>query len=217
MFTKLATVVIAAVAMMAGLAATQAVASPAAAIGGGSGIVVAGRATCTLTTIGHDRSGSLVGITAGHCGNPGSSVVAERKKGAGVIGRVVAKNSVLDYAVIEFDPSRVVPVRRVGETTITNVGAPVAFPALICKQGRTTGHTCGWAYGDIFQSNQTWGQVCVDQGDSGGPVTVGTTLVGMINAYLSTPCIGPSIGTNMNAVLGDLNRRGGAGAGYRPI
>lgn len=217
MFTKLATVVVAAVAMMAGLFVTQAAASGGVAMGGGSGIILAGRATCTLTTIGHDRSGSLVGITAGHCGNPGASIVAERFRGAGVIGRMVAKNSALDYAVIEFDPSRVVPVRHIGGTTITRIGAPVSFPALICKEGRTTGHTCGWAYGDVFASNQTWGQVCVAEGDSGGPVTVGTTLVGMINAYLSQACVGPSVGTNMNAVLADLRARGGAGAGYWPI
>lgn len=38
-------------------------------LGGGVGIVVDGR-YCTLTTIGHDKTGELVGFTASHCGGP---------------------------------------------------------------------------------------------------------------------------------------------------
>jgi len=217
MFTKFATVVIAAVAMMAGLFAGQATASSSAVVGGGSGLVINGHFLCTLTTVGHDRSGALVGLTAGHCGQVGNTVVAERARGAGVIGRIVAKNSTLDYAVIALDPGRVVPVRRIGGTTITNIGGPVSFPATICKQGRTTAHTCGIAYGDVFATNQTWGQMCIAEGDSGAPVTVGSTLVGMVNAYLWQACVGPSLGTTMSSVMGDLNGRGGPGAGFRPI
>jgi hypothetical protein len=217
MFTKFATVVVAVVAMVAGLFVSQASAAPRAAIGGGSGLVINGHFSCTLTTVGRDRSGALVGLTAGHCGNVGNPVVAQQFRGHGVIGRFVAKNAKLDYAVIALDPGKVTPVRRVGGTTITHVGAPVSFPALICKEGRTTGHTCGWAYGDVFASNQTWSQMCIAEGDSGGPVTSGTALVGMVNAYLAQACIGPAVGTNMNTIMGDLNRRGGAGAGFRPI
>ncbi len=217
MFTKFATVVVAVAAMMSGLFVSQAAAAPRAVIGGGSGIVVNGHALCTLTTVGHDRGGALIGLTAGHCGNVGNPVVSERNRGAGVIGRFVAKNAKLDYAVIALDPGKVTPVRRIGGTTITHTGKPVAFPTIICKEGRTTGNTCGWAYGDVFASQQTWGQLCIAEGDSGGPITVGTTLVGMVNAYLAQACIGPAVGTNMNTILGDLHHRGGPGAGYRPI
>lgn len=73
------------------------------------------------------------------------------------------------------------------------------------------------AYGDVFGSGQTWTQTCVDLGDSGGPVVVGTTLVGMVNGYLSVACLGPEVGTSMTAVVGDADARGGAGAGFRPI
>jgi hypothetical protein len=45
-------------------------------LGGGAGIVVDGT-YCTLASIGHQKSGQLVGFTAGHCGGPGAPVVAE--------------------------------------------------------------------------------------------------------------------------------------------
>lgn len=44
-------------------------------LAGGAGITVNGNA-CTLTTIGHDKRGDLVGFTAASCGGPGASVAA---------------------------------------------------------------------------------------------------------------------------------------------
>lgn len=187
-------------------------------IGGGSGIIIDGQFECTVTTVGHDAAGHLVGFTAGHCGNAGSRVIAEADTDAGQIGQFVYSNHDLDYAVIEFDPKRVIPVNRVGSTTITQVGAPATFPQLLCKEGRTTGSTCGWAWGNLFdEPNQTWTQLCVIEGDSGAPVVIGTTLVGMVNAYLMVACIGPEVGTTMASIMRDINHRGAAGAGYRPI
>ncbi len=199
-----------------GAGVAQAAAGPPV-IGGGSGIIIDNQFECTVTTIGHDRTGHLVGLTAGHCGEAGAQVWSEQNRGAGVIGHFVYSNHDLDYAVIEFDPGRVVPVNRVGNVAITRVGAPAQFPAIVCKEGRTTGNTCGVAYGDVFQTDETWSQMCVVEGDSGAPVVMGTTLVGMVNAYLAVACFGPEVGTNMNAVMHDLNVRGGVGAGYRPI
>jgi hypothetical protein len=189
----------------------------AAVIGGGSGIIIDNQFECTVTTIGHDRAGRLVGLTAGHCGEAGAQVWAEQDRAAGVIGHFVYSNHDLDYAVIQFDPNRVRPVNHIGNVTITGVGAPAQFPNIVCKEGRTTGNTCGIAWGDIFQTDETWTQMCVVEGDSGAPVVVGTRLVGMVNAYLAVACFGPEVGTNMNAILNDLNHRGGAGAGYTPI
>ncbi|CDZ89627.1 serine protease [Rhodococcus ruber] len=186
-------------------------------LGGGSGIVMDGRNYCTLTTIGPDSGGRLVGFTAGHCGNAGSTVASEADPDAGVVGTITYTDADLDYAVIVFEPAKVVPVNRVGNTTITGIGGPAQFPDIVCKQGRTTGQTCGVAYGDVFGSGQTWTQTCVDLGDSGGPVVVGTTLVGMVNGYLTVACLGPEVGTSMTAVVGDADARGGAGAGFRPI
>lgn len=187
-------------------------------LGGGSGIIIDNQFECTVTTVGHDNAGRLVGLTAGHCGDPGAQVYAEADRGAGVIGRFVYSNHDLDYAVIQFDPGRITPVNRIGNVTITGLGAPATFPQIVCKEGRTTGNTCGIAWGDVFRTNvETWSQMCVVEGDSGAPVVVGSTLVGMVNAYLALACFGPEVGTNMSAIMADVNGRGGVGAGYIPI
>ncbi|AUM18609.1 MULTISPECIES: peptidase S1 family protein [Rhodococcus] len=220
MFKRVAMAIVAGVALLAG-GTGVAVAAPPVPLGGGSGITLGNGAEdlfdCTLATIGNDRAGRLVGFTAGHCGGPGTTVKSEMDLGAGVLGRIVGTNEVLDYSVIEFDRGRVAPVNRVGNVIITGVGTPVGFPNVACKEGRTTGNTCGVVWGDVFNSQETWTQVCVVEGDSGAPLVVGTTLVAMVNAYLLTPCIGPEVGTNFVTILGDVDARGGVGAGYRPI
>ncbi len=211
-------VVLTAGAMSIGGHTPSAQAEPPPVLGGGSGIVVNGQALCTLTTIGHDAGGRLVGFTAGHCGDVGTSVRAGASRDADVVGSVAYANTTIDYAVIVFDPGKVVPVNRVGNTTIAALGSPPMFPDISCKNGRSTGETCGLTYGDILQSGGlTWSQMCVAEGDSGAPVVVGTTLVGMVRAYLGFPCIGPAVGTTMSAIIDDVNQRGGTGSGYVPI
>ncbi|MFC4604023.1 serine protease [Rhodococcus kronopolitis] len=209
---------IAFVTAMAGLLAVgPASAAERAVLGGGSGIVLGGEAMCTLTTIGTDSGGRLVGITAGHCGEPGMAVGAVDRQELGVIGHMVGKNKGLDYSVLEFDRNKVIPVNRVGNVTITGIGTPAAFPNVVCKEGLTTGNTCGVVWGDLLQSNETWTQMCVIEGDSGSPVVLGTTLVGMVNAYVGFACLGPELGTDIDVIMSDINAHGGAGAGFRPI
>ncbi|WP_225728786.1 MULTISPECIES: S1 family peptidase [unclassified Nocardia] len=186
-------------------------------IGGGSGIVIDDKALCTVTTVGHDAQGRLVGLTAGHCGGVGAAISAEADRGAGRIGHVAYTNPDLDYGIIEFEPGTIIPVNRIGNVTITGIGAPPDFPEVACKEGRTTGNTCGISWGDAQAGAQTWTQMCVVEGDSGSPVVVGTNLVGMVNAYLGVPCLGPEVGTNMSAIVADLNGRGVIGSGFRPI
>ncbi|GGF92871.1 hypothetical protein GCM10007304_03380 [Rhodococcoides trifolii] len=210
-------------AVMAGVGVGTASAVPVAVLGGGSGIMTAdsagtGKFECTLTTIGYDAGGRLVGLTAGHCGVPGDLVGAEYSPDSGVVGRIVSSVPGLDYAVIQFDPSRVAPTNHVGNATITGLGSPATFPGVMCKEGRTTGTTCGITYGQFFQNSKTYTQICVVQGDSGGPVLAGTTLVGMVNAYLGPfSCVGPEVGTDIGAILDDINRGGGVGTGFAPI
>lgn len=201
------------------LGAGTANADPApAVIGGGSGIIIDDMFECTVTTVGYDGAGRLVGLTAGHCGDPGAKVWAEKDRGAGQIGTFVYSDHDLDYAIIQFDPSRIIPVNHIGNVTITGLGGPPGFPMIVCKEGRTTGNTCGVSWGDVFDTNvETWSQMCVVEGDSGAPVVVGTTLVGMVNAYLAVACFGPEVGTNMSSIMNDINSRGSIGAGYRPI
>ena len=222
MFSKLAKVANTAFALALGAAllgtgAANAQAGPPV-IGGGSGIVIDNAFECTVTTVGYDGAGRLVGLTAGHCGDAGATVSAEADRGYGEIGRFVYSNSELDYAVIQFTPGRITPVNRIGNVTITGVGGPAQFPTIVCKEGRTTGNTCGITWGDVFATNtETWSQMCVVEGDSGAPVVVGSTLVGMVNAYLALACVGPEVGTNMNSIMDDMNGRGSVGSGYRPI
>ncbi|MEV6275341.1 S1 family peptidase [Nocardia sp. NPDC051832] len=187
-------------------------------VGGGSGIIVDNQAQCTLTTVGYDRSGRLLGLTAGHCGDAGAKVVTEANPNFGVVGRFVYSNPNLDYALIEFTPGRINPVARVGDTTITGIGAPAQFPAVVCKKGRTTGTSCGVVWGNLRAAHhETWTQMCVLEGDSGAPVLAGSTLVGMVNAYLGVGCLGPEVGTNMAAISADLDARDETGAGFHPI
>lgn len=220
MFRKLvgAAAALAAAAALFGASSVTAHAQGPAVLGGGSGIIVADQNVCTLTTIGRDAGGRLVGFTAAHCGAAGSTVEAETNRNAGVVGTFDYTNSELDYAVIVFDPGKVVPVNQVGGTTITGVGGPARFPDIACKEGRGTGRTCGLTYGDVFGGGAlTWTQMCVVPGDSGAPVVVGTTLVGMVNGYLSVPCLGPEVGANITAIMNDANARGGAGTGFDPV
>ncbi|MEU7145330.1 serine protease [Nocardia sp. NPDC046473] len=187
-------------------------------VGGGSGILVDSHVGCTLTTIGRDSAQRLVGLTAGHCGQPGATVVVEGDPDGAAVGRFVYSDRTLDYAVIEFDSARVTPVNQVGGTTITDLGGPAYFPNVVCKRGGTSGTSCGVVWGDVrATATETWTQMCVMKGDSGAPVVIGSTLVGMVNAYLGVGCFGPEVGTNISAIMNDLNARGGIGAGYQPL
>ncbi|MGY0500445.1 serine protease [Nocardia sp. FBN12] len=187
-------------------------------LGGGSGIVFDEGSTCTLTTIGYDGAGQLVGFTAAHCAAEGAGVSAEADPGAGPVGTVAFTNPDYDYAVITFDAGLVNPVNQVGATAITGVGLPAQFPAVACKEGRTTGQTCGLVYGDVFGgASWTLTQICVIVGDSGAPVVVGNTLVAIVNGYIAVPCLGPQVGANFTRILDDVNARGGVGVGFHPI
>ena len=154
-------------------------------LGGGAGIVVDGDTLCTLTTIGHDNSGELIGFTSAHCGGPGAQVAAEGAEGGGPVGTMVAGNDSLDYAVIRFDPGRVTPVASFDGFAINGIGPDPAFGEVACKQGRTTGNSCGVTWGPGQDPGTIVMQVCGQPGDSGGPVTVNNMLVGMIHGAFS--------------------------------
>lgn len=217
--------------MIVGAGAGTATAAPVSAVlGGGSRIVLGGSEACSLTTIGHDASGRLVGLTAGHCAPVGTPVEAESTPAAGVLGVVVARNRNLDYEVIQFDPAKVVPVRTIGGTTIAGIGAYPGTGASVCKNGRTTGRDCGVVWGDsgIEVINHT----CSQPGDSGGPVTAGDRLVGMNNGHLGTigpipfnvmcgvsanPIHSPAYTHTIADILRSIDAGGGPGTGFQPI
>ena len=196
-------------------------------LGGGAGIVVSGDTFCTLTAIGNDRTGALVGFTSAHCGGPGAQVASEAAPDRGVIGTMVAGNDGLDYAVIRFDPAKVDPVSNWNGFVIDGIGPDPAFGQIACKLGRTTGYTCGVTWGPGQEPGTIVNQVCGQPGDSGAPVTVNNKLVGMIHGAFTEglptcvikyiPLHTPAVTMSMSAILGDLAARDRPGAGFVPI
>jgi hypothetical protein len=196
-------------------------------LGGGSGIVINGDTFCTLTAIGHDDRGKLIGFTSAHCGGPGAQVASEAAVNRGVLGAMVAGNEGLDYAVIEFDPQKVQPVNNVNGFEIDGLGPDPAFGQVACKLGRTTGSSCGVTWGPGDQPGTILNQVCGQPGDSGAPVTVDNQLVGMIHGAFSNdlptcvtqyvPLHTPAVTMSMNSVLADINAKNRPGAGFVPI
>ncbi|MEV6770988.1 S1 family peptidase [Nocardia sp. NPDC051030] len=206
-------------------------------LGGGSGIYIEqidgsdSSAECTLTAIGYDRENRLVGLTAGHCGQVGSRIAAEYTRSGG-IGKIAEKSEGNDWAIIEFDASRVNPTRQVAQSVINGVGSAPKIGDVPCKNGRTTGYTCGpvWEVKPAYFRSQ----VCADHGDSGAPVILGDRLIGMIVAgtdielgpvSIDLPsCKGagdlihePDLSTNIGMVLADIDRNNGVGAGFRLV
>lgn len=195
-------------------------------LGGGAGIIIDGEAFCTLTAIGTDRTGSLIGFTSAHCGGPGAQVAAESARDSGVIGTMVAGNDALDYAVIRFDPGKVAPVSDWNGFVIDGIGPDPVFGQVACKLGRTTGYSCGVTWGPGQEPGTIINQACGQPGDSGAPVTVNNKLVGMIHGAFSEglptciikfiPLHTPAVTMSINAILADLAAKNRPGAGFVP-
>jgi hypothetical protein len=197
-------------------------------LGGGAGITVNGT-PCTLTTIGHDSAGNLVGFTSAHCGGPAASVAA-----GGTVGSVVAADQGLDYAVIKFDPAKVTPIHDFDGFAINGIGPDLSQIELqtACQQSRATGHACAQIFAG--KAKQTLYE-CGNPDDAGAPITVNDALVGMIRGGFTPtdrPC--PEIQgivaphpyfpkedqpqiVSFDAILGDVNAKGGPGTGFTPI
>ncbi|MCV7172646.1 serine protease [Mycobacterium manitobense] len=196
-------------------------------LGGGSGIVVNGESLCTLTAIGNDNRGALVGFTSAHCGGPGATVGVEGAEAAGVVGAMVAGNEALDYAVIEFDPGKVTPTNNVNGFQIDGIGPDPAFGEIACKLGRTTGQSCGVTWGPGEDPGTIVNQVCGQPGDSGAPVTVNNKLVGMIHGAFTEglptcvvqyiPLHTPAVTMSINAQLADIVSKNRPGSGFVPV
>lgn len=207
-------------------AAPLATAAPKVPMGGGVGIVINGDTYCTLTAIGTDKTGALIGFTSAHCGGPGAEVAAEGAENQGTLGTMVAGNDGLDYAVIRFDPDKVAPVSNWNGFAIDGIGPDPAFGQIACKLGRTTGYSCGVTWGPGQAPGTIVNQVCGRPGDSGAPVTVNNKLVGMIHGAFTDglptcivkyiPLHTPAITMSMNAVLADVTSKDRPGAGFVP-
>lgn len=178
---------------------------------------------CTLTAAGTDAEGRKVGITAGHCGNVGDPVSSADSWQVGPTGTVVAKNANLDYSLIEFG-SQAEVTRSYNGVTAQGIGGTTQPGDITCKSGVATGRTCGMT----FQHSQkiTINQVCAMVGDSGAPVFHNGRIVGSVSRGLlpglpscRTPWQGalhnPTVVSNTDAIIADLNRREGVGSGFK--
>ncbi|MGH3961218.1 S1 family peptidase [Mycobacterium sp.] len=210
-----------------GLRATAASADDRVPLGGGAGIVVDVDTMCTLTSIGNDNKGELIGFTSAHCGGPGAQVAAEAAQNRGPVGTMVAGNDQLDYAVIQFDPAKVAPVANFGGFAINGIGPDPPVGQVVCKDGRTTGESCGVTFGPGQDPGTIVAQLCGQPGDSGGPVTADNLLVGLVHGAFSEilpgcvtkyiPLHTPAVVVSINAVLADLAAKNRPGAGFVPV
>jgi hypothetical protein len=222
-----AAAMVAAILALVGLPPNTAAADDRVPMGGGSGIVINGDTMCTLTTIGTDAAGELIGFTSAHCGAPGAQVSSEALEGRGPLGTMVAGNDKLDYAVIKFDPAKVAPLAVVNNFPISGIGPDPTFGQVACKQGRTTGNSCGVTWGMGQNPGTIVMQVCGRPGDSGAPVTVNSLLVGMIHGAFTDslpdciikyiPLHTPAVVMDFNSILADINSRHRPGAGFVPV
>ena len=198
-------------------------------LGGGAGIIVNGT-SCTLTTIGHDNSGALVGFTAGSCGGTGASVVAEGSQASGPVGSVAFSaggKDTLDYAVIKFDPGKIVPTNNFDGFAINGVGPDPVLGQPECIQGAATGQACGSVNVTAINAPSTVVAELptgnAQPGDEGAPVTVDGQLVGLFRTgrdhfYVTTFRSAARFSfTLFSAILNDVNAKGGPGAGFAPI
>lgn len=189
-------------------------------LGGGAGIVVDG-SYCTLTTVGHDHTGDLVGFTAAHCGGPGAQVVAE---GTNDPVGVVAANSDLDYAVIKFDPAKVTPTANFAGFAINGIGGDPEWHAAACKLGAATGDFCSRISSLPGPGPRMAMQGLFQPGDDGGPVTSDGLLIAMIirgtyapGALYDPRPINFTDMVKFSAILDAVNASGGLGAGFVPV
>jgi hypothetical protein len=207
------------------------VASAALPLGGGAGIIVAG-AYCTLTTIGHDKPGDLVGFTAASCGGPDSPVIAEGSENLGPVGTVVAANDHMRYSVIKFDPAKITPIPNFDGFVINGIGPETEPGQPECRLGAATGDYCWVRPSPVLNPpppnpnarRSMKGAPNYQPGDNGAPVTSNGLLVGLIFAgvYFPWPDIFITQGwsttfVEFDAILDDVNSTGGPGAGFAPV
>ncbi|WP_051365334.1 hypothetical protein [Rhodococcus sp. JG-3] len=198
--------------------AGTATAAPLPVVGPGSGFVTTGGlddlTVCSIAAVGYDDAGRLVALTAGHCILRSGLPVTLVGSPAAPVGTTAVGHWGPDYGVIVLDPTKVTPVNSLGGITVTDIGtASVGQP--VCKTGLGSGVTCGSivdARGSDLMSDAltVWS-------DSGGPLVVGTTLVGITSHASGVPLISPTAYASAAESVRLLNQSGEPGAGFRPV
>lgn len=136
---------------------------------------------CTLGPVGTDSAGRKVAVTVAHCfqnQGPGATVYRWSPDGnRAAIGTIAYKNVDLDYSVIELFSDATLSSNGPG-ARIDGVGPSNPF-GVACKDGQSTGVTCGWITSQTATRIYTTGSSF--NGDSGGPQFVSNTKwVGLV-------------------------------------
>lgn len=128
------------------------------AVSPGDGVAF-GDAVCTIGLLGYARDRTPVAVTANHCVPAGKTTTATLGR---TVGRVVAQQAGddFDYALIALPATT--------QITPAAIAAPPAVGDTVCKQGTTTGRTCGPV--TAVSSHQLTADVRAAGGDSGGPL-----------------------------------------------
>lgn len=191
--------------------------------GPGTPIYLGQDSMCTLAVTGTDADGRKVGITAGHCGEPGDAVRSADSFWVGDAGTVVVNGSNDDYSVIEFGSNAEISNSYNG-VTVDSIGGGTTNMQEVCKSGVATGFTCGLVWS--ADERMTMSQVCAMQGDSGAPVLAGRRIVGLVSGGvlpnydlacqtpLQGPLFMPSLSVNMDRVLEEMDQSNGPGRGF---
>lgn len=195
--------------------------------GPGTPVYIGEEHLCTIAATGVDEQGHKVAITAGHCGKVGDSVTSADSWRVGPSGTVVAVGENLDYSVIELGSNAKVTNSYNGVVIHQLGGKPLKEGEMSCKRGVATGRSCGITW--LTDENSQMTQLCAGQGDSGGPVLKQGRLVGIIsggvipnyNFSCRSPWQGnlfmPTISVSADAVLADIDARGGVGKGLKLV
>lgn len=232
MKTKFTALVLAAGAFFSSL--PTAGAAPTVVVGPGTGFshkpgVQISWSACTFTALGRDNANRLVAITAGHCHRgandqyPGTAGQPVYKSVTGQqIGWLTnvytwdgqnPPSTALDYQVVQLNDNVVIPssTSEDGSLTVTSFGTASLWQN-ICKNGITTGLTCGLINGTSSNSYASW--AFSGPGDSGSPAVKAGTGVLVGYTIGSNATVTNFIYNRIQPVLADINARGSFGAGF---
>lgn len=185
---------------------------------------------CSFTALGRDNANRLVAITAGHCHRNATTNQYPGTSGQPVYKSVTGEqigwftdvytwngqnppSLALDYQVIRLNENVVIPssTSENGDITVTSFGTASLWQN-ICKNGISTGLTCGLINGTSANSYASW--AFSGPGDSGSPAVKAGT--GILVGYTigSNATITNFVYNRIQPVLADMNARGSFGAGF---
>ncbi|MEU7631265.1 IPT/TIG domain-containing protein [Nocardia sp. NPDC049220] len=208
--------------------------------GPGTSIISDGGPPCgswgTVAAVGYDKLGNLVALTAGHMmtrntgtqevfltGNPGLGPIGYyatwTTNWPGFPSTQFPVDSSKDYAVIMLNETKINPMNTTPNgTVISQIGAdPVPLSDIMCKYGQVSGTTCGLVI--EYKNNVIRSWAAVVPGDSGGPVTTASGLVGITSAINPLSPWAPFQFSGIHGILDDIAAQGPStiGIGFTPL